>query len=113
MSCIDWPRTASGLCSPIDQRTASVIFDLPQPLGPTMTLTPGANSSLVRSGNDLNPLMVIELRCTGFGRLAVSSDGISGLGCSFAAGGVLPTDSGAPAPRPQPLVPRLSCSGPR
>src|SRR3954449_4836002 len=79
MSCIDWPRTASGLCSPIDQSTASVMLDLPQPLGPTMTLTPGANSSLVRSGNDLNPLMVIELRCTGSGRLSVSSDGISGL----------------------------------
>jgi hypothetical protein len=29
-----------------------------------MTLTPGENSRVVRWGNDLNPLMVIELRCT-------------------------------------------------
>src|SRR3954454_24377940 len=79
MSCIDWPLTWSGLCCPIHQSTASVMLHLPHPLGPTMTLTPGANSSLVRSGNDLNPLMVIELRCTGSGRLSVSSDGISGL----------------------------------
>ncbi len=77
MSCIVWPRTASGLCSPSAQSTASVMLDLPQPLGPTMTLTPGENSSRVRSGNDLNPLIVIELRCTGSGRLSVSSDVIS------------------------------------
>jgi hypothetical protein len=69
-----WPRTASGLCSPNAQRTASVMFDLPQPLGPTMTLTPGENSRRVRSGNDLNPLMVIELRCTGSERLSGWSD---------------------------------------
>src|SRR2546421_12969799 len=29
-----------------------------------MTLTPGVNSSRVRSGNDLNPLSVIDFRCT-------------------------------------------------
>ena len=63
MSCIDWPRTLSGLCSPSAQSTASVTFDLPQPLGPTITLTPGENTSLVRSGKDLKPLIVIELRC--------------------------------------------------
>src|SRR5687767_8180846 len=63
MSCIDWPRTDRGLCSPRAQRTASVTFDLPQPLGPTITLTPGANSRCVRSGNDLNSLIEIELRC--------------------------------------------------
>src|SRR5687768_17847708 len=63
MSCIDCPRTLSGLCSPSAQRTASVMFDLPQPFGPTITLTPGENSSRVRSGKDLKPLMEIELRC--------------------------------------------------
>ena len=61
------------------------MFDLPQPLGPTITLTPGENTSLVRSGNDLKPLMVIELRCMGSGRLSVSSDGIFGRCWSFAA----------------------------
>src|SRR6516164_7380320 len=60
-SCIDCPRTASGDCSPIAHRTASVTLDLPEPLGPTTTLTPGPNSSRVRSGNDLKPLSVSEL----------------------------------------------------
>ena len=63
MSCIVWPRTVSGLCSPSAQSTASVMFDLPQPFGPTITLTPGENTSRVRSGKDLKPLIVIELRC--------------------------------------------------
>ena len=63
-SCIDWPRTASGDCSPIAHSTASVTFDLPEPLGPTTTDTPGVKSSRVRSGNDLKPLSVIDLRCT-------------------------------------------------
>ena len=62
-SCIDCPRTASGDCSPMAQSTASVTFDFPDPLGPTMTETPGPKSSLVRSGNDLKPLSVIDLRC--------------------------------------------------
>ena len=61
-SCIEAPRIAPGLCSPSAQSTASVMFDLPEPLGPTITLTPGENSSLVRSGNDLNPFISIDLR---------------------------------------------------
>ncbi len=44
-SCIDWPRTATGDCSPSAHSTASVTFDLPEPLGPTITLVPGPNSS--------------------------------------------------------------------
>ena len=35
---------------------------LPEPLGPTITLTPGENSRLTRSGNDLNPFIVIDFR---------------------------------------------------
>src|SRR5918998_3783752 len=62
-SCIDCPRTASGLCSPSAQSTASVMFDLPEPLGPTTTDTPGAKSSRVRSGKDLKPFRVTDLRC--------------------------------------------------
>src|SRR5256885_15767523 len=68
MSCIDWPRTASGLCSPSAQRTASVTFDFPLPFGPTITLTPGPNSSRVWSGNDLKPLSVIDFRYMAFAR---------------------------------------------
>src|SRR6059058_2854031 len=62
MSCIDWPRTARGLCSPSAQSTASVMLDLPLPLGPTITLTPEPNSRRVRSGKDLKPLTVIDFR---------------------------------------------------
>src|SRR5438309_547909 len=61
-SCIDWPRTASGDCSPIAHSTASVTFDLPEPFGPTTTLTPSPKSSLVRSGNDLKPVRVSDFR---------------------------------------------------
>src|SRR3954453_9815094 len=64
-SCIDWPRTASGDCSPRAHSTASVMLDLPEPFGPTITETPGENVSRVRSGNDLKPRRVIELRCMG------------------------------------------------
>src|ERR1700684_3151186 len=63
-SCIDWPRTASGDCSPSAHSTASVTLDLPDPLGPTITLTPSPNSRRVRSGKDLKPLIVIDFRCT-------------------------------------------------
>ena len=62
-SCMVWPRTARGDCSPSAQSTASVMFDLPDPLGPTITDTPGAKSSLVRSGKDLKPFREIERKC--------------------------------------------------
>src|ERR1019366_2162857 len=62
-SCIDWPRTASGDCSPSAHSTASVMLDFPEPLGPTITLTPSPKSRRVRSGKDLNPLIVIDFRC--------------------------------------------------
>ncbi len=35
---------------------------LPDPFGPTITLTPGENSRLTRSGKDLKPFIVIDLR---------------------------------------------------
>jgi hypothetical protein len=37
---------------------------LPEPFGPTMTLTPGENSSVVRSGKDLKPFIEIDFRYT-------------------------------------------------
>ena len=43
---------------------ASTTFDLPDPLGPTTTVTPGSISSVVESANDLNPLMVRVFRNT-------------------------------------------------
>ena len=48
---------------PMTHASASRMFDLPDPLGPTTTLTPDENSSRVRSANDLNPLSV---RCLSF-----------------------------------------------
>jgi hypothetical protein len=38
------------------------MFDLPEPFGPTTTVTPGRNSSRVRSANDLNPVSFSDLR---------------------------------------------------
>src|SRR6516164_3896355 len=63
-SCIDWPRTASGDCSPIAHSTVSVMSDLPEPFGPTTTLTPEPKSSRARSGKDLKPFNVSDFRCT-------------------------------------------------
>ena len=40
-SAISPPRNALADCSPRTQRMASETFDLPQPLGPTMAVTPG------------------------------------------------------------------------
>ena len=95
-SCIDCPRTAAGDCSPSAHRTASVTLDLPDPLGPTITLTPGPNSSRVRSGNDLKPLTVIDFRYMG-------SPG----------GRVRSLGSSPPAPTGPPPALRPSCSGRR
>ena len=56
-SCIEAPRIAPGLCSPSAHSTASVMLLLPDPFGPTITLTPGENSRLTRSGKLLNPFI--------------------------------------------------------
>src|SRR4051794_25497442 len=93
MSCIVWPRTATGLCSPSAQSTASVTFDLPLPFGPTITLMPGPNSSRVRSGNDLKPLSVIDFRYM-TGRHASSGAALllhqlQGFSCGFLLGFLL------------------------
>src|SRR6516165_7988235 len=49
------PRSRVGACSPSTQRIASTTFDLPQPLGPTTAVIPGAKPTLVGSRNDLKP----------------------------------------------------------
>src|SRR3954454_19456634 len=46
------------------------MLDLPDPLGPTITLTPGEKVSRVRSGNDLNPFRLIAFRYIGVPRVA-------------------------------------------
>ena len=62
------PRTAVGLCSPSAQSTASVMFDLPEPFGPTITLTPGEKVSRVRSGKDLKPFRLMAFRYIEIGK---------------------------------------------
>ncbi len=50
------PRRLLADCSPSTQLMASLMFDLPQPLGPTMAAMPSPlKRSSVRSQNDLNP----------------------------------------------------------
>ena len=51
------PRRFLALCSPITQRMASTMLDLPQPLGPTMPVTPSSNVKTLPSMNDLKPVM--------------------------------------------------------
>src|SRR5579883_666349 len=49
------PRKLLVDVSPKTQRNASTKFDLPDPLGPTIAVTPSPNSSAVGSANVLNP----------------------------------------------------------
>src|SRR5215472_12165150 len=61
-SAISPPRSALADCSPKTQRIASEMFDLPQPFGPTIAVTPGRKLSVVLSAKDLNPKAVKFLR---------------------------------------------------
>src|SRR5687768_10613071 len=54
-SSIERPRRCFALCSPIDQRMASTMFDLPHPFGPTMPMISCSKFTTVRSTKDLNP----------------------------------------------------------
>jgi len=56
---IDSPRSFPAELSPITQRTASITFDLPQPLGPTTPTKLLGNSIVVGSTNDLKPANLI------------------------------------------------------
>ena len=58
-SAIDSPRKCLALDSPITQRTASIIFDLPHPFGPTTAVILDLNGTVVGSTNDLNPTSLI------------------------------------------------------
>ncbi len=64
-SSIFWLRTALGAWAPSTQAMASTTFDLPLPLGPTTTVTPGSMSRAVESAKDLKPFSVSVLRNTG------------------------------------------------
>jgi hypothetical protein len=54
-SVIESPRRWRADNSPITQRTASMMLDLPQPLGPTTPVRLVANGTAVGSTKDLKP----------------------------------------------------------
>src|SRR5574344_1525456 len=68
-SCILPPRRALALCSPSTQRMESAMLDLPQPLGPTMAVTPGSKRSVEGSAKDLKPCSFRALRYMEAGEL--------------------------------------------
>ena len=55
-SSIFWLRTDFGACAPSTQAIASTTFDLPDPLGPTTTVTPGSSAMVVAVGERLEAL---------------------------------------------------------
>ena len=55
-------RSDLVLWAPSTHATASTRLDLPLPLGPTTTVTPGSKSSVVCSAKDLNPFRVRDFR---------------------------------------------------
>ena len=61
-SSIFAPLSALALCSPRTQRTASDTLLFPHPLGPTIAVIPGLNSSFVFCAKLLNPINSIDLR---------------------------------------------------
>src|SRR5512137_1871125 len=88
-SCIDSPRSADAFDSPSTQRTASMTFDLPQPLGPTMpTSWPGVPMP-VGSTKDLNPESLMCVRRKGGNLKGGGEEGVSTppLGCAPATCG--------------------------
>src|SRR5690606_17522285 len=63
-SCIDSPRSSEARDSPRTQRTASMMFDLPQPFGPTTPTSWPGSMKLVGSANDSKPERLMDLRRT-------------------------------------------------
>ena len=64
-SSIDAPRRLFALCSPRTQEMASEMLLLPQPLGPTMPVTPPWNASSCLSQKDLKPTISTRSRRIG------------------------------------------------
>src|SRR3989344_3651312 len=63
-SVIDSPRRFFAELSPITQRTASMMFDLPQPLGPTTAAMLLGKFTVVGSTKDLNPANLMHFSRT-------------------------------------------------
>ncbi len=54
--------TVFAACTPSAHIKASTTLDLPLPLGPTTTVTPGSKTSVTGSAKDLKPFMVIDFK---------------------------------------------------
>jgi hypothetical protein len=63
-SSIFWLRTELGAWAPNTHAMASTTLDLPEPFGPTTTVTPGSISMTVESAKDLKPLRVNDFKNT-------------------------------------------------
>src|SRR5690606_42002185 len=61
-SVIDSPRRFFAELSPSTQRTASIIFDLPQPLEPTTAVILHGKITVVESTTDLKPARRMHFR---------------------------------------------------
>src|SRR3954454_12336111 len=85
------PRSDLAPCSPMTHARASTTLDLPEPLGPTMQVTPGSSWSVVGEEKDLNPFRV---RLFGY-NVAPQNVGTSTAVDGTAATGVLVPAAGA------------------
>ena len=61
-SVIDSPRNCFAELSPMTQRTASIMFDLPQPFGPTIADKLLGNTTVVVSTKDLKPDILMHFK---------------------------------------------------
>src|SRR3989344_2746974 len=61
------PRRFRASRSPKSQRMASIMFDFPEPLGPTMAVMPAGNSKTVLPAKDLKPFSSRRFRRWGMG----------------------------------------------
>lgn len=52
-SSIELPRRFLAPCSPMTHVSASTMFDLPDPFGPTTAVMPGSNRRVVAEAKDL------------------------------------------------------------
>src|SRR2546423_384548 len=62
-SAISSARSDLADCSPSAQRTASTTLDFPQPLGPTIAVTPSWKLKTVLSAKDLKPNSSSDCKC--------------------------------------------------
>src|SRR5690606_1416866 len=78
-SVMDSPRRYLAELSPITQRTASIILDLPQPLGPTTAVMLEGKGTVVGSTKDLNPASLMDFSRISGGLLRENTQNLAAL----------------------------------